>query len=91
MTASGCPLATVFCLPWPAVLARLIGQQDTLGRLSGDQYGLVLLSEQEPDRIVALADALRKAVRAPITFGDREIFLTCSVGIAFFEGGKQGC
>ncbi|GAB4518291.1 MAG: EAL domain-containing protein [Roseibium sp.] len=71
-------------------LGRLIGQQDTLGRLSGDQYGLVLLSEQEPDRIVALADALRKAVRAPITFGDREIFLTCSVGIAFFEGGKQG-
>ncbi|WP_082444677.1 EAL domain-containing protein [Roseibium aggregatum] len=70
-------------------LGRLIGQQDTLGRLSGDQYGLVLLSEQEPDRIVALADSLRKAVRAPITFGDREIFLTCSVGIAFFEGGKQ--
>ncbi len=70
-------------------LGRLIGQQDTLGRLSGDQYGLVLLSEQEPDRIVALADALRKVVRAPITFGDREIFLTCSVGIAFFEGGKQ--
>jgi diguanylate cyclase (GGDEF)-like protein/PAS domain S-box-containing protein len=71
-------------------LGRLIGQQDTLGRLSGDQYGLVLLSEQEPDRIVALADALRKAVRSPITFGDREIFLTCSVGIAFFEGGQQG-
>ncbi|XHC10344.1 EAL domain-containing protein [Labrenzia sp. ac12] len=70
-------------------LGQLIGQQDTLGRLSGDQYGLVLLSEQEPDRIVALADSLRKAVRAPITFGDREIFLTCSVGIAFFEGGKQ--
>lgn len=71
-------------------LGRLIGQQDTLGRLSGDQYGLVLLSEQEPDRIVELADALRKTVRAPITFSDREIFLTCSVGIAFFEGGKQG-
>ncbi|MTI07732.1 EAL domain-containing protein [Roseibium denhamense] len=70
-------------------LGRIIGQQDTLGRLSGDQYGLVLLSEQEPDRIVALADSLRKAVRSPITFGDREIFLTCSVGIAFFEGGKQ--
>ena len=71
-------------------IGRLIGQQDTLGRLSGDQYGIVLLSEHEPDRIVALADALRKAVRSPITFSDREIFLTCSVGISFFEGGKQG-
>lgn len=70
-------------------LSRLIGPQDSLSRLSGDQYGLVLLSELEPDRIVTVADALRKAVRAPITFGDREIFLTCSVGIALYEGEKQ--
>lgn len=70
-------------------LSRLIGPQDALSRLSGDQFGLVLLSENEPDRIVALADSLRKSVRAPITFGDREIFLTCSVGIALFEGESQ--
>lgn len=70
-------------------LSRLIGGQDALSRVSGDQFGLVLLSETEPDRIVALADALRKAVRSPITFGDREIFLTCSVGIALYEGEKQ--
>ncbi|MTI42936.1 EAL domain-containing protein [Roseibium hamelinense] len=70
-------------------LSRLIGVQDALSRVNGDQYGLVLLSEQEPDKIVSLADSLRKAVRAPITFGDREIFLTCSVGIALYEGEKQ--
>ena len=90
MTASASAAGDSILLTVARRLGRLIGQQDTLGRLSGDQYGLVLLSEQEPDRIVALADSLRKAVRAPITFGDREIFLTCSVGIAFFEGGKQG-
>ncbi len=71
-------------------LSRLIGQQDTLARLNGDLYGLVVLSEKEPDRVVALADSLRKAVRSPITFGEREIFLTCSAGISLFEGGKQG-
>jgi len=70
-------------------LARMIGEQDTLSRISGDQYGLLVLSEAEPDRIVALADGLRKAVRSPITFGDREIFLTCSVGISLHEGEKQ--
>ncbi|WP_209016126.1 EAL domain-containing protein [Roseibium sp. RKSG952] len=70
-------------------LGRLIAEQDALSRVSGDQFGLVLLSEQAPDRIVALADSLRKAVRAPITFGDREIFLTCSVGIALYETEKQ--
>lgn len=70
-------------------LGRIVGQQDALSRLNGDQYGLVLLSEPKPDRVVALADSLRKSVRAPITFGDREIFLTCSIGIALFEGEKQ--
>lgn len=70
-------------------LVRMIGEQDTLSRISGDQYGLLVLSEPEPDRIVALADGLRKAVRSPITFGDREIFLTCSVGISLYEDEKQ--
>jgi len=71
-------------------LSRLIGQQDALARINGDQYGIVILSEREPDRVVALVDSLRKSVRSPITFGEREIFLTCSAGIALFEGGKQG-
>ncbi len=70
-------------------LQRLIGPQDALSRLNGDQYGLLVQSETAPDRIVALADSLRSAVRAPINFGDREIFLTCSVGISLYEGEKQ--
>jgi diguanylate cyclase (GGDEF)-like protein/PAS domain S-box-containing protein len=70
-------------------LQRLIGQQDALSRISGDQYGLVIQSESSPDRFVTIADALRSAVRSPINFGDREIFLTCSVGIALYEGEKQ--
>ena len=70
-------------------LDRLIQPQDALARLNGDQYGLILLSEQEADRIAQVADALRKAVRAPITYGDREVFLTCSIGFALHDGGKQ--
>ncbi|WP_439527776.1 EAL domain-containing protein [Pannonibacter sp.] len=70
-------------------LDRLIQPQDALARLTGDQYGLILLSEQEADRIAQVADALRKAVRAPITYGDREVFLTCSIGFALHDGGKQ--
>ncbi|HLH89251.1 MAG TPA: EAL domain-containing protein [Xanthobacteraceae bacterium] len=67
-------------------LARLLKPQDTLARLSGDQFSLLLLSEKEPQRVIAFAEALRKALRAPITFNDREIFLTASVGIALADG-----
>jgi diguanylate cyclase (GGDEF)-like protein/PAS domain S-box-containing protein len=67
-------------------LGRLLKPQDTLARLSGDQFALILLSERESERIIAFAETLRKALRAPITFNDREIFLTASMGIALGDG-----
>ena len=67
-------------------LGRLLKPQDTLARLAGDQFSLILMSEKEPARIIAFAETLRKALRAPITFNEREIFLTASVGIALADG-----
>jgi diguanylate cyclase (GGDEF)-like protein/PAS domain S-box-containing protein len=67
-------------------LARLLKPQDTLARFAGDQFALILLSEREPERILAFAETLRRALRAPITFNDREIFLTASIGIALSDG-----
>jgi diguanylate cyclase (GGDEF)-like protein/PAS domain S-box-containing protein len=67
-------------------LGRLLKPQDTLARLSGDQFALILLSERESSRIIAFAETLRRALRAPITFNDREIFLTASIGIALGDG-----
>jgi diguanylate cyclase (GGDEF)-like protein/PAS domain S-box-containing protein len=63
-------------------LTRVLKPQDTLARLAGDQFGLILTSETEPARITALAENIRKTIRAPITFNDREIFLTASIGLA---------
>jgi len=67
-------------------LGRLLKPQDTLARLAGDQYGLLLLSEREPERITAFADTIRKTLRAPIAFNDREILLTASIGLVLFDG-----
>ena len=67
-------------------LGRLLKPQDTLARLSGDQFGLILLSERETERIINFADTLRKGLRAPISFNDRELFLTASIGIALADG-----
>lgn len=60
---------------------RLLKQQDTLSRLSGDQFGLILLSEQDPARIATFAEAVKNAIKAPITFAKREIILTASLGL----------
>jgi diguanylate cyclase (GGDEF)-like protein/PAS domain S-box-containing protein len=67
-------------------LGRLLKPQDTLARLSGDQFGLLLLSERDSERVISFAETLRKGLRAPITFNDREIFLTASIGVALPDG-----
>jgi len=72
-------------------LGRQIKPQDTLARIAGDQFGLMLISEGDPERVAGFADLLRRALRTPITFGDREVFLSASIGIAMYDydGGKD--
>ena len=62
-------------------LHRLLKPQDSLSRFVGDQFALMLLSEQEPGRIAAVADAVKNAISAPISFARREIVLTSSIGL----------
>jgi len=70
-------------------LSRLLKPQDTLSRTAGDQFAAILVSEREPTRIIAFAETLRRALRAPIAFNDREIFLTASIGLALAESQPQ--
>jgi diguanylate cyclase (GGDEF)-like protein/PAS domain S-box-containing protein len=67
-------------------ISRLLKPQDTLARLAGDQFGLILVSEPEPERVAAFADQLRRQLRQPIAFGERELFVTASIGVAVSEG-----
>jgi diguanylate cyclase (GGDEF)-like protein/PAS domain S-box-containing protein len=85
----GMALADSILLTLARRLGRLIKQQDTLARLSGDQFGLIVLSERDSARITSLAETIRRTVRAPITFNDREIFLTGSIGMALGDTEPQ--
>ncbi|WP_419913592.1 EAL domain-containing protein [Hoeflea sp.] len=62
-------------------LKRLLKPQDTLARISGDQFGLILLSEQEPAKVAAFSESIAKAIMVPINFGQKEIILTASIGL----------
>ncbi|MFC7051765.1 putative bifunctional diguanylate cyclase/phosphodiesterase [Hansschlegelia quercus] len=62
-------------------LSRLLKPQDTLARLGGDQFGILLPSEREPATVVAFCETVKRALKAPIAFGDRELVLTCSIGL----------
>ncbi|QIB33399.1 EAL domain-containing protein [Ancylobacter pratisalsi] len=85
----GMPAGDSILLTVARRLMRLTKQQDTLARLGSDHFALILLSERDPERITAFADTLRRTLRAPITFGDREIFITASIGLVLADGQKR--
>ena len=62
-------------------LGRILKPQDTLARLNGDQFGLLLLSESDPEKIAIFADALKRSIKTPVSFSDKEIFVTASIGL----------
>nr|WP_321445441.1 EAL domain-containing protein [uncultured Cohaesibacter sp.] len=66
-------------------LSRLLKPQDSIARFYGDQFAIILISEQQPERIAVFADNVRKVLKVPITFGEREIALSVSLGIAIFD------
>ncbi len=66
-------------------LGRMLNPQDTLARIASDQFAIIILSETTPAAISSLADRVRKTVAMPVTFNDREIVLSVSVGVALTE------
>ncbi|WP_281354913.1 EAL domain-containing protein [Chelativorans xinjiangense] len=70
-------------------LHRLLKPGDALSRVAGDQFAMMLLSEQEPARIASVADAVRQAIRAPVTFARREIVLTPSIGLVSWTSAQN--
>ncbi|TYR31867.1 EAL domain-containing protein [Mesorhizobium microcysteis] len=69
-------------------LHRLLKPRDSLSRFGGDQFALLLLSEQDPTRIAGVAEAVKQAINAPITFAKREIVLAASVGLASWNSSQ---
>jgi diguanylate cyclase (GGDEF)-like protein/PAS domain S-box-containing protein len=58
---------------------------DTLARLSGDQFGLIAVLEGGGEQAGIFAEGLRAALAQPISFGDREVKITASIGYSVYD------
>lgn len=67
-------------------LARNLNAQDTLARLGGDQFAILMISETDPRQVATLAERVRRALRTPMKIGGKEIVLTASIGIVVDDG-----
>ncbi len=67
-------------------VARHLNPQDTLARLGGDQFAILMISESDPRQVATLAERVRRALRTPMKIGGKEIVLTASIGIVVDDG-----
>jgi diguanylate cyclase (GGDEF)-like protein/PAS domain S-box-containing protein len=66
-------------------LLACIGPEDTLARLSGDQFAVIWHAGRSETSIEALAEALGAAVAQPVHLRGGEIVVTASMGVARFD------
>src|SRR5262245_43008672 len=70
-------------------LQALAGPDDTLARLPGDQFGLVLQTGRSKPDIQAILEQIRRTIAQPVRVRAQEIFLTGSMGIATPRPGRM--
>src|SRR5665648_521442 len=69
-------------------LGRHLNPQDTLARLGGDQFAILLISETDPHHVATLAERVRRALRTPMKISAKEIILTASIGIVVHDSSQ---
>ncbi len=65
--------------------ARLLGTlrpQDVVGRFGGDEFLALFIGLDRPDDVAVLASRVRSALAVPVPYGDDEILVSASVGVA---------
>jgi len=65
-------------------LQNVLRKEDTVGRLGGDEFIILLRNLNEHHNALSIAEVLLKTFREPFNIDDRELILTLSIGIALY-------
>lgn len=72
-------------LKWVAnQLQSSVRASDTVGRMGGDEFVVLLAQLSESDAILDLAEKVRTTLKQSITVNGRELQVSCSIGVAVF-------
>jgi diguanylate cyclase (GGDEF)-like protein len=65
-------------------LESTLRQGDTIARIGGDVFTILLPGIKRDEDVTVIADKLRLALRSPFSIGGHELLVTASIGIALF-------
>ena len=65
-------------------LESTLRQGDTIARLGGDVFSILLPGIKRDEDVTVIADKLRLALRSPFSIGGHDLLVTASIGIALF-------
>ena len=65
-------------------LESTLRQGDTIARISGDVFTILLPGIKRDEDVTVIADKLRLALRSPFSIGGHDLLVTASLGIALF-------
>lgn len=61
-----------------------IRDSDTLGRLGGDEFLLVISSFKQTEDVLFVTQKIQDAIKSPISINDELFYITVSIGIALY-------
>jgi diguanylate cyclase (GGDEF)-like protein len=73
-----------------ARLRSALPDMDTVARLSGDEFVLILTEHDDEKLAPEIVQRLMEAVAQPVMLGSKEFFVTCSIGIAVYPTDGAG-
>lgn len=65
-------------------LESCLREADTISRLGGDEYCLIIDSFQQPEQVNEIAVKLFNELQKPMTFDGHELYVTSSIGISIY-------
>ena len=74
---------TMLCFVSQRMLS-VLRQSDTLGRLSGDEFIVIVTNAESYNALVAVAEKILECLSNPITINNMEIIPSCSIGISAY-------
>lgn len=78
----GRPLGDNFLLIIAQRVKRLLTAQDTVSRLKGDRFAILLANATDVKKIASLSEKIIKTITAPVKLPERQVQLSASMGVA---------